>query len=92
MPLLVAPAARAQGGPDSARNLAAACANCHGTHGASVAGMPGLAGQSRQFLSSALKAFRDGQRPGTLMPQLARGYSDAQIEALAAWFAAQKAR
>jgi cytochrome c553 len=88
---LPASSARAQS-TDAARNLAAACANCHGTNGVAAAGMASLAGQSPQFLSAALKAFRDGQRPGTIMPQLAKGYSDAQIEALAAWFSAQKAR
>ena len=34
-----------------------------------------------------MKAFKSGARPGTVMPQLAKGYSDAQIEQLAAWFA-----
>ena len=31
-----------------------------------------------------------GTRPGTIMPQLAKGYTDAQIELVAGWFAAQK--
>jgi cytochrome c553 len=37
-----------------------------------------------------MRAFRDGKRPATVMHQIAKGYSDAQIESLAAWFAAQK--
>ena len=32
-------------------------------------------------------AFKSGVRPGTVMPQLAKGYSDAQIDALAGYFA-----
>ena len=73
------------------RNLAAACANCHGTNGVSSGGMPALAGQPRQYLAQTLKDFRDGRRPGTIMPQLAKGYADNQIEALAEYLAAQKA-
>jgi cytochrome c553 len=38
-----------------------------------------------------MQDFKAGRRTGTIMPQLAKGYTDPQIEALAAWFAAQKA-
>jgi cytochrome c553 len=34
--------------------------------------------------------FRDGKRPATVMRQIARGYTEPQIEAMAAWFASQK--
>ena len=37
-----------------------------------------------------MRAFRDGQRPATVMHQIAKGYTDPQIDAIAAWFAAQK--
>jgi sulfide dehydrogenase cytochrome subunit len=37
-----------------------------------------------------LKAFKAGTRPATVMHQLSKGYSDAQIEQIAAYFAAQK--
>ena len=39
-----------------------------------------------------MQAFRDGKRPATVMHQLAKGYSNEQIDALAAFFAAQKVR
>ncbi len=85
--------ALAQGAdPNLARNLAAACANCHGTNGMSVQGMPNLAGQQRAYLVQQMQDFRTGKRPATIMHQLAKGYTDEQIEALAAYFAAQKAR
>ena len=85
--------ALAQGAdPNLARNLAAACANCHGTNGMSVQGMPNLAGQQRTYLVQQMQDFRTGKRPATIMHQLAKGYTDEQIEALAAYFAAQKAR
>jgi cytochrome c553 len=37
-----------------------------------------------------MKAFRDGKRSATVMHQIAKGYTDTQIDELAAWFAAQK--
>jgi len=89
-PLLLALPAASQSS-STGRNLAAACANCHGTNGVSTGGMPPLAGQPRQYLVQTLKDFRDGRRPGTIMPQLAKGYADAQIEALSDYLAMQKA-
>ncbi len=74
------------------RNLAANCASCHGTNGVSVGDMPSLAGQTHQTLAAALKEFRAGTRAGTIMPQLAKGYTDAQIDAVAAYLASQRAR
>ena len=44
----------------------------------------------RQLSESQMKEFKSGARPATLMHQLAKGYSDEQIEAIAAYFAAQK--
>lgn len=74
------------------RALAATCANCHGTNGAAVpnANVPGLAGMPASYISEQMKAFKSGARPATVMHQLAKGYSDAQIEQIAAYFAAQK--
>jgi len=72
--------------------LAATCANCHGTEGRAVDGasVPGLAGMPAIYLVDQLKTFKAGTRPATVMHQLAKGFSDAQIEQLAAYFAAQK--
>ena len=76
---------------DRPRQLASACAICHGTDGHAVTKeMISLAGRSRDDLAAQLRAFRDGQRPATVMHQIAKGYSEAQIEQLAAYFAAQK--
>ena len=76
---------------ENARNLASACAICHGTEGKAVTkDVIPLAGLPREHIASQMRAFRDGQRPATVMHQIAKGYSDAQIDAMAAWFAAQK--
>jgi cytochrome subunit of sulfide dehydrogenase len=42
------------------------------------------------YLIEQMKAFKAGTRPATVMHQLSKGYSDAQIESIAAYYAAQK--
>ena len=74
------------------RSLAATCASCHGTSGRAVEGaaVPGLAGMPAAYMVEQMKAFKSGARTATVMHQIAKGYSDAQVDQLAAWFAAQK--
>lgn len=70
------------------RSLAATCFTCHGTDGRSAGGVPpGLAGRNRAQLVQQLQAFKAGNYPATVMHQLAKGYTDAQIEQIAAYFA-----
>lgn len=75
-----------------ARYLAANCANCHGTDGRSAGGggMPGLAGLSATYFVEQMKAFREGKRQATIMHQIAKGYTDEQIVALADYFSKQQ--
>lgn len=71
--------------------LAANCAACHGTNGNSVGGaISGLAGIDREYLISQMKLFKEGKRTATLMHQIAKGYSDAEVAAMATYFAEQK--
>ncbi len=74
-----------------AQSLAATCAPCHGTQGRAAAGstVPSLAGMPAPQLIAQMKAFQSGAQPSTLMQQIAKGYSDARIAQLAAYFAAQ---
>lgn len=76
--------------PLQARSWAAGCANCHGTNGQAQPGMESLAGVSQEDIVKKMQDFKAGRRPATLMHQLAKGYSDEQIQAIAAYFAAQK--
>jgi cytochrome c553 len=73
------------------RSLAATCANCHGTGGRAIqdAAVPGLAGMPAAYMVEQIKGFKSGERPATVMHQISKGYSDAQIQQLAAYFAAQ---
>ena len=90
--VMFTPRAEAQNeDPNLARSLGATCANCHGTYGVSQGGIESLAGQSKDDLVRKLREFKAGTRPGTIMPQLAKGYTDAQIELIGGWFAMQKA-
>ncbi len=89
----VAAAAVAQPAADTdlARDIAATCASCHGTNGVSRGGIESLAGKSKGDIAGKMQAFKTGAKPGTIMPQLAKGYTDTQIELAAGWLAAQKA-
>ena len=91
--LAALPALPAAAQDSAGRNLAAACAICHGTEGrpgATDSPLIPLAGLPREHIATQMRAFRDGKRPATVMHQIAKGYTDPQIDALAAWFAAQK--
>ncbi|MFM7331081.1 MAG: c-type cytochrome [Brachymonas sp.] len=74
------------------RSLAATCANCHGTNGKAQDGssVVSLAGLPKDYIVAQMKAFKEGTRPATIMHQLSKGYSDAQIDQIAGYFAAQK--
>lgn len=74
------------------RSLAATCANCHGTNGKAQEGsaVVTLAGLPKEYIIAQMAAFKSGARPATIMHQLAKGYTDAQISEVAGYFAAQK--
>lgn len=74
----------------SAGFLASNCANCHGTLGTAQGAMPSLAGQQKATIVEQMRAFRDGKRPATIMHQLAKGYTDQQIELIADFYSRQK--
>ena len=83
------PAAYAQDS-SAVRGMAATCTHCHGTDGRSVCMPPSLAGVDKAYMAQQMKDFKAGKRPATIMHQLAKGYTDEQIEQIAAYFAAQK--
>jgi cytochrome c553 len=70
------------------RRLPATCAAFHGTHGIVQSGMKSLAGMDKEALLQKLLDFKSGKQEASLMNQLARGYSDEQLGALAAYFSA----
>ena len=76
--------------PLTIRSWAAGCANCHGTNGRAEPGNESLAGANKDEMVKKMLDFKAGRKPATIMHQLAKGYSDAQIVAIAGYFAAQK--
>ena len=76
--------------PNLGRNLAATCANCHLITGKSAHPLPDFAGQAGQSMLNHLKEVKVGKRQATVMDQLAKGYTDAQLDAISAYYAAQK--
>ncbi len=88
---VLAVSAIAQAAPPSAAMLSNACAGCHGTNGGSAGpSMPSLASQSKVAIVDAMKKFKSGERPSTVMGRLAKGYSDAEIDAMGDYFSKQK--
>ena len=72
------------------RANAAMCANCHGSEGRTVkdSAVPSIAGLPRDYMVQQMHAFKDGSRPATIMHQITKGLSEAQITTLADYFAA----
>jgi len=75
---------------DAGRDLAASCAMCHGTDGRSVGGNEPLAGVAKADIVRKFNDFRSGAKPATIMHQISKGYTDQQIDQIAAYFSAQK--
>ncbi|OIQ77002.1 cytochrome subunit of sulfide dehydrogenase [mine drainage metagenome] len=90
--LLCAAGAAQAAGPavTPAQSLAATCFNCHGPQGISNGAIPSLAGRSAESTIVALQDYRTGKLKGTIMPQISKGYTDAQIRLIADYFAQQK--
>jgi cytochrome c553 len=47
---------------------------------------PSLAGQQKDYIVAALKAYKEGARKNEMMSGIAKGLSDADMEALAAYY------
>ncbi|WP_125180859.1 c-type cytochrome [Thiohalobacter thiocyanaticus] len=66
--------------------LANSCAGCHGTDGHSPGAIPSIGGKSADFIETALKEFRSGERHSTVMGRHARAYTDEEIRLIAEFF------
>ncbi len=76
---------------DSGRLLASNCFQCHGTNGRpSVSGFDRLAGSSSSEIYSELKEMQGKTVGNDIMKVHARGYTDTQLRAISAYFAAQR--
>lgn len=83
--------AEAPKGPLDPRETISQCTTCHGVDGiAKIPTAPNIAGSSRQYLETQLKAFRSGKRENEVMGVIAEDLSNAEIKAVAKWYASLK--
>jgi len=69
---------------------AASCTGCHPASARVSSPVPRLSGLDRAAIVRAMQEFRSGQRAATVMDRLAKGFTDDEIQAIAAWFATQR--
>ena len=74
----------AAAGPADAPPGALACSGCH------PAGRTADKGRNPADIVTAMQAFKSGQLPSTVMDRIAKGFSDDEVKAIAAWYGAQK--
>jgi cytochrome subunit of sulfide dehydrogenase len=68
---------------------ASSCSGCHANKSVDTP-VPRLIGLSPAEIEAKMLAFRAGQKPASVMNRIAKGFSDAEIKAIAAWYGAQK--
>jgi sulfide dehydrogenase cytochrome subunit len=69
---------------------AASCSGCHASGAAAASSVSRLYGRDAGDIMTAMAGFRDGSAPATVMNRIAKGFSDDELRAIAAWLAAQK--
>jgi sulfide dehydrogenase cytochrome subunit len=84
--MLCSAAARAQESPPGA----AACLGCHSASRWVATPVPRLNARPAADIVTAMQEFRTGKRPATVMDKIAKGFSESEIIAIAAWYAARK--
>jgi cytochrome c553 len=72
------------------KTIASTCMTCHGPGGKSKGAIPSLAGLEKDYFVKSMKDFKSGARAGTIMKRHASGYTDAEFEAMGAYFASLK--
>ena len=68
---------------------ASSCTGCHAPKQVTDSLIPRIAGRSASDIATAMREYRSGAWPSSVMGRIAKGFDDAQINAIAAWFAAQ---
>ena len=69
--------------------LANTCNGCHGPDGVSQGpATPTIAGMNKYYLKESMTDYRDDPklRPATVMDRIAKGYTDAEIDAIADYY------
>jgi sulfide dehydrogenase cytochrome subunit len=69
---------------------ASSCSGCHPAARFVATPVPRLMGRNADEIVAAMAEFRTGKRTTTVMDRIAKGFTDDETKAIAAWFAAQK--
>jgi len=86
---IAAPGSSQAGNVKAGREKAQICEVCHGLDGlAKIAEAPNLAGQNERYLIKQIEAFKAGERNNEQMTLVVPPLSQADIEDLAAYYAA----
>ena len=86
--MLAGPLSALAGSPESPPG-ASSCSGCHAARRADTA-VPPLAGRQASEIIAHMRAFKSGQKPATVMDRIAKGFTDAEIQDIANWYAQQK--
>ena len=77
--------------PSTPAMLSNTCSACHGQFGQAVGpSIPTLAGQPAAYIADAMKQFKSGERPGTVMNRVAKAYTDDDFNAMGEFFSQKK--
>ena len=69
---------------------ASSCSGCHAGGARVDTTVPGLIGRSAADIVAQMQAFKTGQKQSTVMDRIAKGFTDAEVQAIAEWYAQQK--
>jgi cytochrome c553 len=68
---------------------ATSCSGCHPPSASVETKVSPIRGRDPEEVVAAMREFRSGERPSTVMGRIAKGFSDDEIQAIAAWLAVQ---
>jgi cytochrome c553 len=83
--LLASPVRALDAGPPGASS----CTGCHAAKQIPDSVIPRIAGRKASDIVQVMREYRSGAWPSSVMGRIAKGFDDQQIDAIAAWFAAQ---
>lgn len=69
---------------------ASSCTGCHAARPGIEDALPSLKGRKAGEIAEPMLAFKEDRKPATVMNRIAKGFSDAEITAIADWFAEQQ--
>ena len=69
-----------------AESITHGCAGCHGTEGDGYGSLPPIHGMDKHLFLEAMRGFKEGDRPATVMNRIAKGFSDTDLVKLADHF------